>query len=113
MVAHGAGYFVSSPSGQPTMAVTCSPGDLPIQRKDLLYSPGRVNLNASPSYNPNGNDMPSKYIIITIVMGQDQCDLPIVYHVHEINVFPSFTDTFIHNFYRFFIPILTLIQNSA
>lgn len=60
VAAHGGGYFVSAPSAQPAMAVASSPGDLPIQRKDLLYSPGRINLNASPSYNPTGSDMPSK-----------------------------------------------------
>lgn len=64
MFSAGGGYLVPSASGQ--ISQIPIPGgtlNLPIRRKDLLQSPGRVNINALPSYAPMGNDVPSEFLL--------------------------------------------------
>lgn len=61
----GSGYFLpASASPNPPMPVQGLLPNLPIRRKDLLHSPGRVNLHATPSYTANGNDLPSKFYTV-------------------------------------------------
>lgn len=55
----GTGYFVPT-SPNPSMPVQSVMQSLPIRRKDLLHSHGRVNLYAQPSYAPSGADLPGK-----------------------------------------------------